>query len=79
LVVIGFEVLTTMLMKGTVFWDITLVTSWKWTDVSEEHNACIYRVEEKAEQETSVKASGKQRNRTIGWVSTNYTPLYPRR
>jgi hypothetical protein len=27
LVVIGFEVLTTMLMKGTVFWDITLVTS----------------------------------------------------
>jgi hypothetical protein len=31
------------------------------TDVSEEHIASIFRVEEYAEQETSVKAGGKQK------------------
>jgi hypothetical protein len=30
------------------------------TDVSEEHNASIFRVEEETEQETSVEAGGKQ-------------------
>jgi hypothetical protein len=30
------------------------------TDVSEEHIASIFRVEEYAEQETSVKVGGKQ-------------------
>jgi hypothetical protein len=28
--------------------------------VSDEHVACIFRVEEQAEQQTSVKAGGKQ-------------------
>jgi hypothetical protein len=32
----------------------------KSTDVSEEHVASIFRAEEKSEQETSVKAGGKQ-------------------
>jgi hypothetical protein len=30
------------------------------TDISEEHIAYIFRAEEQAEQETSVKAGGKQ-------------------
>jgi hypothetical protein len=30
------------------------------TDVSEQHIASIFRVEKQAEQETSVKAGGKQ-------------------
>jgi hypothetical protein len=36
---------------------------WKSTHVSEEHVAYIFGVEEKAEQETSVKAKWKQRFR----------------
>jgi hypothetical protein len=35
------------------------------TDVSEEHIASIFRVEEEAEQETSVKAGGKQSRLTF--------------
>jgi hypothetical protein len=31
------------------------------TDVSEEHIAFIFRVEDEAEQETSIKGGGKQR------------------
>jgi hypothetical protein len=48
------------------------------TDVSEEHVASIFRVEEQAEQETSVKAGGKQRvfssacSSTLKWM--RYVP-----
>jgi hypothetical protein len=50
-------------MESTTFWDITLYSPLKVTDVSEEHIASIFRVEELAEQETSVKAGGKQNPR----------------
>jgi hypothetical protein len=46
-----FEVLTAVIMKNSIFWD---------TDISEEHVASIFSVEEQATQETSVKAGGKQ-------------------
>jgi hypothetical protein len=36
---------TSLNLKITVFWDITLVACWKSTDVSEEHFASIFRVE----------------------------------
>jgi hypothetical protein len=39
--------------KSTIFWD---VTPWKSTDVSEEHIASMFRIEEWTEKETSVKA-----------------------
>jgi hypothetical protein len=39
------------------------------TGVSEEHIASIFRVEEKAEQETSVKAGGKQGKGLYGVIS----------
>jgi hypothetical protein len=38
-------------MKIFIFWDIT--------DVSEEHVASVFRVEERAKQETSVKQVAK--------------------
>jgi hypothetical protein len=42
-------------MNSTVFWNITLCSPLKSTDVSEEHIASIFRVEEKAEQETRAR------------------------
>jgi hypothetical protein len=43
---IGIEVLTPVVMKSTIFWDITPCSPVKATDVSEEHIASICRVEE---------------------------------
>jgi hypothetical protein len=34
---VGFEVLTEVTMKSTVFWDMTPCSQKKFTDVSEEH------------------------------------------
>jgi hypothetical protein len=46
-------VFTAVITKSTIFWDIT-----PSADVSEERIVSIFRVE--AEQDTSVKAGGKQ-------------------
>jgi hypothetical protein len=45
---VGFEVLTAVVTKSTIFWDITpcSVVRWKSTNVSEEHIASILKVEE---------------------------------
>jgi hypothetical protein len=43
---VGFEVLTVVVMKSTIFWDIMPCSPLKSTDVSEEHIASIFRVEE---------------------------------
>jgi hypothetical protein len=40
---VGFEVLTAVVVKTTIFWDIT-PCSLLSTDVSEEHIASIFRV-----------------------------------
>jgi hypothetical protein len=58
---VGFEVLTAVIIKSTVFWDTTPCSPWKSTDVSEKYIASIFRVEEYAKLEISVIASGKQR------------------
>jgi hypothetical protein len=44
---VGCEVLTAVVMKNTIFWD-TMPCSTLSTDVSEEHIASIFRVEEQA-------------------------------
>jgi hypothetical protein len=45
-------------------------TSIKPTDISEEHVAFIFRVEEKTEQDASVKACGKQSNGYMALYTT---------
>jgi hypothetical protein len=49
---VGFEVLTAVVMKISVSWDITPYSPVKLTDISEENIASIFRVEESAKQET---------------------------
>jgi hypothetical protein len=43
---VRFEVLTAVVMKSFVFWDIMLCSPLKVTSVSEEHIASIFRAEE---------------------------------
>jgi hypothetical protein len=57
---VGIEVLTAVVTKSIIFWDITPRSPLSVTDVSEEHIASIFRVEKYAEEETSVNACGKQ-------------------
>jgi hypothetical protein len=55
------------------------------TDASEEHVATIFGVEEYAKQETDlnqVASRGTEEGgdiflRNVGWLSTDYTALYP--
>jgi hypothetical protein len=42
---IGFEVLTAVVMKCSIFWDIMPCNPLKVTEVSEKHGAYIFRVE----------------------------------
>jgi hypothetical protein len=39
------EVVTAVIMKSSVFWDIMLLVRWKTTDVSEKYVASIFKVE----------------------------------
>jgi hypothetical protein len=51
-------------MKSSIFWDTTQCSALKSADVSEENFASIFSFEEYAEQETRVKAGGKQSSAT---------------
>jgi hypothetical protein len=42
---VGVEVLTAVVMKCSVFWDITPICYLKVTDVSEDHVIFIFRIE----------------------------------
>jgi hypothetical protein len=42
---VGFEVLTEVVMKSSVFWHITLCSLLKASDISEEYVASIFKVE----------------------------------
>jgi hypothetical protein len=42
----GSQVLTAVVVKCSIFWDIISVVHWKSTDVSDEHVASVFRVEE---------------------------------
>jgi hypothetical protein len=44
--IIGFEVLTAVVLKNSVLWDISPCSPFKITEVSEKHVAFIFRVEE---------------------------------
>jgi hypothetical protein len=43
---IGFEILTAVVMKSAIFWDITPCSPLKVNNVSEEHVISIFRVTE---------------------------------
>jgi hypothetical protein len=58
-----FEVLTTVNMKSSIFWDIMPCSPAKSTDVSEEHTASIFRVKQEAKQVTSMKQTASTVNR----------------
>jgi hypothetical protein len=45
-VIVGSEVLTAVIRKGSISWDITPCGQMKVNDVSEEHVAAIFRIEE---------------------------------
>jgi hypothetical protein len=45
---VGFVILTAVVMKSSTSWDITPCSPLKVSDVSEEHVAPIFRVEESA-------------------------------
>jgi hypothetical protein len=53
---VGFEVFTSVVMKSIIFWDMTPCSPLSLTDVSEEHIASIFTVEEIG----SAKAASKQ-------------------
>jgi hypothetical protein len=46
LIYIGFEVLTTVIMRTTIFWNMTPCSPLKSIDFSKEHIASIFRIEE---------------------------------
>jgi hypothetical protein len=62
-------------MKSSIFWNITPCSPLKVNRFSEEHIASIFRVEEQAEQETSVKAGGKK-SLCYTWMTHTYIDTY---
>jgi hypothetical protein len=51
----GFQILTAVIKNLSVFWDITLCNSVKLTDAKEVRIASIFRVQEQAKQDNSMK------------------------
>jgi hypothetical protein len=56
---VGFEALTTVVMKRCVFWGVKHCTPTK-SEVSEERIAPIFKVEEEAKQETGMKQAASR-------------------
>jgi hypothetical protein len=54
---VGFEVLTEVVLKSIIFWDIMPCSPLRVNDVSEEHIASIFRVEKKPSDFTLVFCS----------------------
>jgi hypothetical protein len=86
-----FEIVTAVVMKNSVFWDVAPFSRWKWTDVAEEDAPSILRVEEQVKQENSYFHSGFLLGlffgtedesymflRNVGWLPLYYTALYSR-
>jgi hypothetical protein len=48
-----------LLLRSSIFWDITPYSHLKSSDVLEEYVASVFRAKKEAKQETSVKAGGK--------------------
>jgi hypothetical protein len=56
---VGPQVLSTVVMKGSLLCDTTQRSSWKGNYVLEEHIACISSFEEQTRGETRMRASSK--------------------
>jgi hypothetical protein len=70
---VGIEDLTTVVLKSSVFWDITLCSPS--SNISEEYIASVFKVEEQGKQKKTVLAGSKQ----IQWLAFNdWMALYPR-
>jgi hypothetical protein len=84
-VCLRFEVLTTMVMKNTIFWDITPCSPLEVNRRFGETYRLHLQGRKISQRETSLKAGGKLEDgdemflRNGGWLSTDYTALYPRR
>jgi hypothetical protein len=59
-IILGFEVLTMVVLKSSVFWDIKPCSPLKVNHVSEEHVACISRVKKQVKQETCMKLAASK-------------------
>jgi hypothetical protein len=57
MLLVGFEVLTAVVMKSSIFWDITQCNPFKVNRSFRKNISPIFGVEEKANQETSVLAT----------------------
>jgi hypothetical protein len=57
---VGFEVLTAVVMKSTIFWDVTPCSPLKVNRCFGGTYGLHFHGEKWAEQETSVRAGGKQ-------------------
>jgi hypothetical protein len=92
--VVGFEVLTAVVVKSSVFWDITLCSPLQVNQrfggtcflflqgerISQARHQC-----EVGGKQTfhdlfyNLKDGGNIFLENVGWLSVNYTALYPRR
>jgi hypothetical protein len=84
---LGFEVLTAVVMKSTIFWDITACSPLK---ANRRYGGiyCLHlqglkiiraRNQRESRWQTGLEDGGDIFLRKFGWLSTGYTALYPRR
>jgi hypothetical protein len=62
-------------LKSSAFWVITLRSPVESTDISEEHIASIFRIDEKVKQKEKKKQYEAGSNQLV----PDFTALYPRR
>jgi hypothetical protein len=82
----GFQVITAVTTKNVVFWGVCRAIWKNYTDISKEHTASIFRVEEYAQQTTSREQAastalngGSAFFRNVGKRLAEYTASRPRR
>jgi hypothetical protein len=80
---VGFEVLTAVIMKSTIFWDITPCSLLR---VNRRFGGtyCLHlqgrRISwARSQHESRWQDGGDMFFRNVGWLSMDYTELYPRR
>jgi hypothetical protein len=76
---VAFEVLTTVIMKSTIFWHITPSSPKKATDFSEEHIATCFHAGFLLGLFFDTENGGEMFLRNVGCLSTDYMALYPRK
>jgi hypothetical protein len=84
---VGFEFLTAVVMKSSIFWDITpcspLKVNWRFGGTCRLHlqGRKISRARNQRESrwQADPEDGGDMFLRNVGWNSTDYTASYPRR